>query len=153
MSTSTLSLTVSVPSVVVAVQVTVSPGERLVVDKSKVEVEPRFCDPLLQLYVVVKVSMVSISDVVAEQVRVVFVDMAEDGVTVNPLITGAVLEMTMEASVYAPEPYASAGVARKVHVCAFVFEMCYFFCEEAHHSLYFPQGLVVVANASSMGKP
>ena len=45
----------------------------------------------------VSVSIVSTSDVVAEQVRVVFVEMAVDGVMASALITGAVLEMTIDA--------------------------------------------------------
>ena len=49
MMTSTLSLTLSVPSVVVAVQVTVSPGESVVVDKSRVGPVPRACEPLFQV--------------------------------------------------------------------------------------------------------
>ena len=68
----------------------------------------------------VSVSIVSTSDVVAEQVRVVFVEMAVDGVMASALITGAVLEMTIDASVDVPDPYASEGVTRSVHVCAFV---------------------------------
>ena len=49
MMTSTLSLTLSVPSVVFAVQVTVSPGESVVVDKSRVGPVPRACEPLFQV--------------------------------------------------------------------------------------------------------
>ena len=72
------------------------------------------------LSVVARASMGSTSDVVAEQVRVVFVEIEVDGVMVNPLMIGAVLDMTIEASVYVPEPYESAGVTRSVHVCDFV---------------------------------
>lgn len=66
------------------------------------------------------VSSVSTSDVVAEQVSDVFVEMAVDGVMTSALITGAVLEITIDASVDVPEPYMSEGVTRSVHVCAFV---------------------------------